>query len=117
MPFIDVLTSASLPPESDQHALLTRISRATSERLGKPESYVMTRLAAGASMTFGGSVEPCCFVDVRGIGTPASEQTSALSAELCQHLEAALGVSPARTFVVFTDVPRSLWGIGTRMLG
>ena len=117
MPFVRVSTSSQPPLPTATTDLLLKVSQAVAHHLGKPETYVMTCFAPAGSMTFGGSPEPCCFVDVRGIGTPTPAQTSALNTALCGLMESELGVPTARTFVVFTDVPRSAWGAGGRMLG
>ena len=109
MPFLRILTSAK-PNEKQRAPLLAELSRFVSEQLRKPESYVMTTLVSDATMTFAGTQEPACFVELKNIGTFTPEQTAALSAELCSRLEKSLGVPPARTYIEFTNAQGHLWG-------
>jgi phenylpyruvate tautomerase PptA (4-oxalocrotonate tautomerase family) len=109
MPLISIVTSARLP-EQRRAPLLTELSRFVADQLGKPESYVMTSLVTEATMTFGGTPEPACFVELKNIGTFSRDQTAALSAALCRRLESALSVPPARIYIEFTNAQGHLWG-------
>lgn len=109
MPLLRIVTSAN-PSDERRAPLLGELSRFVADRLRKPESYVMTSLVTGATMTFAGTTEPACFVELKNIGTFAPEQTAALSAELCARLEKALGVPGARTYIEFTNAQGHLWG-------
>lgn len=70
MPFIRILTSVTFPRPSGlaEDALLRDLSALLARELGKPESYVMTCLDAGARMTFAGTDEPTCYVEVKNVG-------------------------------------------------
>jgi phenylpyruvate tautomerase len=117
MPFVSITTSAPVDASDQQQAVLTEVTRLVAEHLGKPPSYVMVHLTPGAAMAFAQTAEPCAHVAVHGIGTPTREQGGALVAALCQRLEVLLGVAASRIFIVFTPVPRELWGLGGRLLG
>ena len=109
MPLLKIHTSKSLP-EADAQALLTSLSAELASLLHKPESYVMTCLAGPTHLTFGGSSEPSCLVEVANIGTLKGSDTERLSAALCQRLSDTLGVSSDRIYVIFEDVERHMWG-------
>ena len=109
MPLLRIVTSAK-PAEKARIALLTELSRFVSDKLHKPESYVMTNLVTDATMTFGGTPEPACMVELKNIGTFTRDQTAALSADLCGRLEAGLGVPSARIYIEFTNAQGHLWG-------
>lgn len=109
MPLLRVVTSAS-PPPAKARELLGDLSRLLARELGKPESYVMTCLLPEQAMTFGGTVAPCCFVEVKSIGHFTPEQTERLSQEVSARIESALDVPKARTYVEFVDATGYLWG-------
>lgn len=116
MPYIVINASTPKPSDSDAAALLSAVSRVASEALGKPERVMMTRLEAGEAMTFAGSGDPCAMVDVRGIGLPSADQTTALCQGLSQLVSEHLGLDAGRVFFNYTDMPRELWGVGGKLL-
>ena len=107
MPLIRIHSTQT--PENAE-ALLKHCSAALAEHLGKPESYVMTCLTPPAAMTFAGTQEPSCFVEVKNIGTMSPDQTRSMSEALCGFLSEGLGVPPSRTYIEFADAERHLWG-------
>lgn len=111
MPLVTLTTSAPAPDAEASQQLLSRLSAALAEGTGKPESYVMTSLQAGVSMSFGGTFEPACLAEVHSIGTLTPEQTSALSERLNAILAAGLAVDPARIYLGFNDVERHMWAL------
>jgi phenylpyruvate tautomerase PptA (4-oxalocrotonate tautomerase family) len=110
MPLVHVTTSAEQPSADRAHALLRALSKSLAELTGKPESYVMTCLVPQASMTFGGSSEPACYVEVKSIGRMEPERTTKMSAALCRLLSEALGVPENRIYIGFEDVAADMWG-------
>jgi phenylpyruvate tautomerase PptA (4-oxalocrotonate tautomerase family) len=117
MPFIDILPSTPLPAEDVRDGLIARVAELAAGHLHKPPSVLMVRLSPPGTVHFAGSGEPSCVVGVRLIGMPAPEVVARLNEALCAEVGGALGVPTKRIFVVFTDVPRSAWGVGGRMLG
>ncbi len=110
MPLIKVKTSVANPDRQDTDQLLQQLSASLAQHLGKSESYVMTALEADVPMTFGGSSDPACYVEIKSIGTMSAPQTQAMSATFCQHLSEALGVLPNRIYIEFADAKPSMWG-------
>ncbi len=110
MPLIHVTTSAEAPAGDARDALLGELSRALSEHVGKPEKWVMTCLTPRAAMTFGGTTEPVCYVEVKNIGSFTPEQTERMSADFCARLSKALGVAPERIYIEYTNAVGHLWG-------
>lgn len=109
MPLIQVFPSVEVP-ESRVAPLLRTLSSTLSELLQKPERYVMTRLAPKASMTFGGTTEPCCYAEVKSIGTMSPELTEKLSGELTRAITESLGIPSQRVYIEFADSEAHLWG-------
>ncbi len=86
MPLVQVFTSAAAPAADAQKALLAELSKLLAARFQKPERWVMTCLCPDLAMTFGGTPAPAAFVAVRNVGKMTADDTSALSAALCDRL-------------------------------
>lgn len=108
MPLIRLISSLEPPPASG--GLLRDLSALLASELGKPESYVMTCLEPRALMTFGGSQEASCYVEVKNVGTFTAAKTSRLSAAITDRVAAALGVAKDRIYIEFADAAPHLWG-------
>jgi phenylpyruvate tautomerase len=108
MPLISVKTSAAAADSGA--ALLQELSRTLAGLLGKPERYVMTLLEEGVPMTFSGSPEPACYVEVKSIGALDGDRPRQLSQAVCALLERHLGVPADRIYIGFEDAPARLWG-------
>lgn len=109
MPLIQVFSSVEIP-ESRVAPLLQALSSTLATHLQKPESYVMTRLAPKAPMTFGGTTEPSCYAEVKNIGTMTPALTEKLSGELTRLLVESLRVPSQRIYIEFADSQPHLWG-------
>jgi len=107
MPFLRVETNTALPEDTD--GLARRLSAQVAEWLGKPEKFVMVALAHNPAMCFGGSGEPLAYCELKSIGLPEG-LTRELSRQLCDALQAELGLDPGRIYIEFADAPRSFWG-------
>ncbi|WP_414579589.1 phenylpyruvate tautomerase MIF-related protein [Anabaena sp. CCY 9402-a] len=110
MPLIKVQTSASAPEKAEVEAMLKSLSAKLAKHLGKPESYVMTAFEAEISMTFAGTIEPVCYVEIKSIGTMKPNQTEAMSQDFCQQINQTLGVPQNRIYIDFADAKGSMWG-------
>src|SRR3954467_11158213 len=105
MPLIKISTSAEPPSAETAGALLKDLSALLAKRFGKPERYMMTSLAPRTRMTFGGSTAPARYVEIKNIGAISPEPSSAISADVCARLSAALGVPSDRIYIELADVP------------
>jgi phenylpyruvate tautomerase len=110
MPLVNIFSSAPLPAPEAADALLKSVSSSVASLIGKPERYVMTCLVPQTRMTFGGTSEPVCYVEVKSIGRMTPELTEQLSADLCEKLSNGLGVPGSRTYIEFSDAQGYLWG-------
>lgn len=108
MPLLKITTSVSPAPEHSK--LLANLSHLCAARLGKLESYVMTAIEHPSLMTFGGTTEPSCYVELKNVGRFSAELTQQLSAELCERLSSGLGVAKDRIYIEFADAEGYLWG-------
>ncbi len=110
MPLIKVKTSAPAPDKSAVEGFLKTLSAKLAKHLGKPESYVMTAFKADVPMTFAGTTEPVCYIEIKSIGSMTPAQTKSMSQDFCQQIEEALGVPAKRTYIEFADAKGSMWG-------
>jgi hypothetical protein len=111
MPLLNIYTSADVPSVSPKiDGLLKDLSARLAQHLKKPEAYVMTCLLPRTRMTFGGTTDPTCFVEIKNIGVLSPELTEKMSGDVCAVLEAALGVPQSRIYIEFCEAKPHLWG-------
>ena len=114
MPLIKIQTSITAPESAVIEALLTSLSAKLAKHLGKSESYVMTAFEAGIKMTFAGTFDPVCYIEIKSVGTMNSVQTINMSHDFCQEIKEKLGVPANRTYIEFTNSTGSMWGWNRR---
>lgn len=110
MPFIKVQTSASISDRAAAEALLKSLSSSLAKHIGKPEAYVMTAFEPDIAMTFAGTLDPVCYVEIKSVGTMSPSQTQAMSQDFCQKISTALDVSTNRIYIEFADAKGYMWG-------
>jgi len=110
MPLIKVQTSVDAPEPTAVEGLLKILSAKLARHLGKPESYVMTAFEPKVAMTFAGTVEPVCYIEVKSVGNMSPAQTQAMSQDFCQVINEKLGVPINRIYIEFADAKGSMWG-------
>jgi phenylpyruvate tautomerase len=109
MPLIKVQTSVGSPDGTQVESMLKDFSSTLASHLGKPDSYIMTAFEAGVPMTFAGTTDPVCYIEIKSVGTMGSK-TRAMSQEFWSKAEAAIGVPNNRTYIEFSDSPGAMWG-------
>jgi len=113
MPFIQVNTSSKSVVENE-YLLQKDISKLVADLTGKPENYVMTLIKLDNRMTFAGSDEPCCFIQVKSIG---SLNPSSMSRSLCDLIASKTNINMNRVYIEFIDVKSSNWGFNGSTFG
>lgn len=106
MPYIKVQTNQKVDKEDE---ILKKLSAEMAEKIGKPESYIMTALETDTKMTFAGSTEKTAFIQIKSIGLKKS-MTEELSHFICEFLENELGIEQNRVYIEFKDAPGKMWG-------
>ncbi|NES25681.1 MAG: hypothetical protein F6K41_44000 [Symploca sp. SIO3E6] len=117
MPLIKVQTSVTAPETNQSETLLKKLSASLAKHLGKPESYVMTALEANVPMTFAGTTDPVCYVEIKSVGSMRPQQTKAMSQDFCEQINQAIGVPTNRIYIEFADAQGYLWGWDGRTFG
>lgn len=110
MPLIKVQSSVSQPEKKAIQSLLKKLSTKLAQHLGKPESYVMTAFEADVPMTFGGTFDPVCYVEIKSVGTMSSSQTQNMSQDFCSEISEQLNIDPNRIYIEFADSKGYMWG-------
>lgn len=110
MPLIKVQTSASAPEKAEVETMLKGLSASLAQHLGKPESYVMTAFESDVPMTFAGSFDPVCYIEIKSVGTMRPEQTKSMSKDFCEKISGAIGVPQNRIYIEFADAKGAMWG-------
>ena len=113
MPFIQINTSSKSALESVD-LLQKDISEMVADLTGKPENYVMTMIQRDNKMTFAGSDEPCCFINVKSIG---SLTPSSMSKALCELIASKTNINTNRIYIEFINVKASNWGFNGKTFG
>tara|TARA_Y100001970_G_scaffold294164_1_gene447834 strand:+ start:13870 stop:14205 length:336 start_codon:yes stop_codon:yes gene_type:complete len=103
MPFINVKISTSL---ADSTVILKKLSKALSNETGKSEDYVMTSIETNNKMTFAGSEEPCCFIQIKSIGAIHAKRMSEVFTKL---IAEDTSIDPSRIYIEFKDVESKYW--------
>lgn len=117
MPLIKVQTSVTAPEPSAVEGLLKVLSAKLAKHLSKPESYVMTAFEPDVAMTFAGTTEPVCYVEIKSIGSMSPAQTKAMSQDFCQVINEKLGVPTNRIYLEFADAKGAMWGWSSSTFG
>ena len=69
----------------------------------------MAEVQPDLAMAFGGSTDPCAFINLASLGL-FEDQAPMFSQALCEHLQALLGLEPTRIYILFQSPLRTLWG-------
>lgn len=110
MPLIKVQSSVASPESAAVEAMLKQLSKSLAQHTGKPEAYIMTAFEPEVAMTFAGTTEPACYIEIKSVGSMKPEQTLAMSQDFCQQVQDSLGVPLERTYIEFADAKGYMWG-------
>ena len=111
MPLLNISTNKEIKSEQ---ILLSRSSAFISSLLNKPENFVMVKLTDALSMYFSGTNEPCCFIEIKSIG---SIEPSKMSKQICEFFSNELDISKERIYIFFQNVDPNMWAWNSRTFG
>ena len=111
MPLLNISTNKEI---KNEQMLLTKSSDFISSLLNKPENFVMVKLSNSSQMLFAGTNEPCCFIEIKSIG---SIEPSKMSKPICEFFSNELEISTERIYIFFQDVDSSMWAWNSRTFG
>ncbi|MBT3196850.1 MAG: hypothetical protein HN842_01565 [Gammaproteobacteria bacterium] len=108
MPYLKIDTNVTLSYE-EKETLMVACSQLLSQLLQKPENYVMVSLRSGAHMLFGGTTDPCAYLEFKSLGLPLSS-TPLFSEAICKLLGAETAIDKSRIYIEFSAPERPMWG-------
>ena len=111
MPLLNISTNKEI---QNEEILLSKSSDFIVSLLKKPENFVMVKLTDSLQMYFSGSNEPCCFVEIKSIG---SLEPSKMSKPICEFFSNELEISTERIYIFFQNVDPSMWAWNNRTFG
>ena len=111
MPLINISTNKEI---QNEQMLLVKSSEFISSLLKKSESFVMVKLTDSLQMNFSGTNEPCCFIEIKSIG---SIESSKMSKPICEFFSGELEISRKRIYILFQDVESNMWAWNSRTFG
>ena len=103
MPLLNISTNKEI---KNEQMLLSKSSEFISSLLNKPENFVMVKLTDSLKMYFSRTNEPCCFIEIKSIG---SIEPSKMSKPICQFFSSELEISMERIYVSFQNVDSNMW--------
>ena len=111
MPLLNISTNKEI---KNEQILLSKSSEFISSLLNKPENFVMVKLTDSLKMYFSGTNEPCCFIEIKSIG---SIEPSKMSKPICEFFSNELKIPSERIYVNFQDINKHMWAWNGRTFG
>ena len=111
MPLLNISTNKAIKSEQ---MLISKSSAFISSLLNKSENFVMVKLTDSLNMYFSGTNEPCCFIEIKSIG---SIEPSKMSKQICEFFSIELDISKERIYIFFQNVDPNMWAWNTRTFG
>tara|TARA_B100001109_G_scaffold244283_1_gene230878 strand:- start:655 stop:990 length:336 start_codon:yes stop_codon:yes gene_type:complete len=111
VPLLNISTNKEI---KNEQMLLSKSSELISSLLNKSEDFVMVKLTDSLKMYFSGTNEPCCFIEIKSIG---SIEPSTISKPMCEFFSRELDISKERIYIFFQNVDPNMWAWNTRTFG
>ena len=111
MPLLNIATNKDI---KNEQRLLAKSSELISSLLNKSENFVMIKLTDSLPMYFSGNDDPCCFIELKSIG---SLIPSEISQPICEFFSAELQIPKERIFIFFQDIDSSMWAWNGKTFG
>ena len=111
MPLLNISVNKKI---KNEQLILSKSSDFISSLINKPEKFVMVKLTDSLEMYFSGTNEPCCFIEIKSIG---SLEPSQMSKPICEFFSNELQISKERIYIFFQNVDSSMWAWNNRTFG
>ena len=111
MPLLNISINKKIKNEL---SLLEKSSNFISSLLKKPEDFVMIKLTDSFEMYFAGTNNPCCFVEIKSIG---SLDPMNMSKPICEFFSKELDISAERIYVYYQNVDSNMWAWNGKTFG
>jgi len=111
VPLLNISTNKEI---KNEQMFLAKSSAFISSLLNKPENFVMVKLSDSLQMLFAGTNEPCCFIEIKSIG---SIESSKMSKPICEFFSNEMEISIERIYIFFQNVDSGMWAWNSRTFG
>ena len=111
MPLLNISTNKEI---KNEQLILAKSSDFISVLLNKPENFVMVKLNDSLNMYFSGTNEPCCFIELKSIG---SIEPTKISKPICEFFSDELKIPTERIYVFYQNVDPNIWAWNSRTFG
>ena len=111
MPLLNISTNKEI---KNEQLLLAKSSDFISALLNKPDNFVMVNLNHSLNMYFSGTNKPCCFLEIKSIG---SIEPTKMSKQICEFFSNELKIPTERIYINFDDVDSNMWAWNSRTFG
>ena len=111
MPLLNISTNKEI---KNEQMFLAKSSIFISSLLNKPENFVMVKFSDSLQMLFAGTSEPCCFIEIKSIG---SIDPPKMSKPICEFFSNELSISIERIYIFFQNVDSGMWAWNSRTFG
>ena len=111
MPLLNIFTNKEI---KDEQLLLSKSSEFISSLLNKSEKFVMVKLTDSLKMYFSGTNDPCCFIEIKSIG---SIYPPKISKPICDFFSIELEIPKERIYIFSQNVDPKMWTWNGRTFG
>ncbi len=111
MPLIKISTSLEIKEKKD---FIQKSSELLGKLTNKSVNYVMVLLEDSLEMYFCKSNEPCCYLEVKSIG---SLNPSKMASSISEFITKEIGIPSNRIYINFEDVSASNWAWDGKTFG
>tara|TARA_Y100000589_G_scaffold301631_1_gene312630 strand:- start:990 stop:1325 length:336 start_codon:yes stop_codon:yes gene_type:complete len=111
LPLLNISTNKKI---KNEQILLAKSSDFISSLIKKPENFLMIKLNDDLQMYFAGTDQPCCFIELKSIG---SIVPALISKPICEFFSTELEISTKRIYIFFQDVDSHMWAWNSKTFG
>jgi len=107
MPLIEIETNVKV---EDSKSLVVKLSKFSSQVLGKPESLVLVKYTYNEALCFNGTFEPAFVLAVNSIDSFTPEKNPSFIKEYTKFLKENLGIDDKRGYIALRDPGKDTTG-------
>ena len=111
MPLVTISTSKKI---EDKKEFIKKIAELTGNLTNKSLNYVMVRLDDSLDMYFSDSHAPCCYLEIKSIG---SINPSNMASKFSEFISKEIEIPSNRVYLNFEDVSSSNWAWDGKTFG
>ena len=111
MPLLSILTSEEI---KDKKAFIEKSAQLIGKLTKKSTNFVMVRLDDALSMYFSDSHDPCCYLELKSIG---SLDPSSMALLISEFISKELGIPAKRIYINFEDISSFNWAWNGKTFG